>query len=195
MPKQQDEPFRVRLEKLDSIRSKGIDPYPARFRRTHTTQEAVTFFEKQEKESGIDSIDEKICAAGRIVAIRRMGKVSFSSIQDGSGRIQIFLKRDILGESYELLKDLDIGDFVGANGSIFRTRTGEITVEVEEFKLLAKALRPLPEKWHGLSDIEKRFRQRYLEPLFTLGVKSLNLFVISSMIEALLRSRHQFLFQ
>lgn len=184
MPKEQDEPFRVRLEKLDSIRSKGIDPYPPRFKRTHTAQEAVAFFEKQEKESELESPNEKICVAGRIIAIRRMGKASFSSIQDGSGRIQIFLKRDVLGESYELLKDLDIGDFVGAQGSLFRTRTGEPTIEVEEFTLLAKSLRPLPEKWHGLSDIEKRFRQRYLDIISNDEVKA-TFYLRSKIIESI----------
>jgi len=184
MPKQQDEPFRIRLEKLDSIRSKGIDPYPPRFKRTHTAQEAVTFFEKQEEESVIESVDKSIYVAGRIIAIRKMGRVSFFSIQDGSGRIQIFLKRDVLGDSYELLKDLDIGDFVGVNGALFRTRTGEITIEVKEFQLLAKALRPLPEKWHGLADIEKRFRQRYLDIISNDEVRT-TFYLRSKIIEAI----------
>ncbi len=163
MPIQQDEHYQVRLEKLHRLQASGIDPYPAHFHRTHTAREAVNLFEVEEKRSGAEARTSDISVAGRIVAARRMGKATFLVLQDGSGRIQTFFKRDILGEKYELLKELDLGDFVGATGAVFRTRAGEITVEAREFQLLSKALRPLPEKWHGLADVEKRFRQRYLD--------------------------------
>ena len=102
--------------------------------------------------------------AGRLLTVRLMGKASFAHIQDLSGRIQIYVRRDVVGEEqYELFKDLDLGDFVGVSGKPFRTRTGETTIEVEELVLLSKSLRDLPEKWHGLTDVEKRYRQRYLD--------------------------------
>jgi lysyl-tRNA synthetase class 2 len=152
---------RQRRIKLERIRSKGIDPYPPRATRTHTTAQARAALEAVQ--------DGKPAAtlAGRLVAIRVMGKASFAHLQDGEGRLQLYLRQDDLGAgAYDLFRhDLDLGDFVEAGGYMFRTKTGEPTLHVTALRLLAKALRPLPEKWHGLKDQELRYRQRYLDLL------------------------------
>jgi lysyl-tRNA synthetase class 2 len=148
-----------RLAKLERIRQRGIDPYPARYCRTHTAEQAIALFE-----SDPDNDNLMVSAAGRIIAKRGMGKVTFLHIKDGSGKIQAFLKKDLLGEDkYDFFKDFDIGDFIGIDGRLFKTQTGEITVEAREITMLTKSLQPLPEKWHGLTDVEKRYRQRYLD--------------------------------
>ena len=163
MTQSENDLFSVRLEKLERLREKGIEPYPNNYDRTHTTEEAIAYFNQQESEQGEDARTNGVSLAGRIVALRGMGKASFADILDGYGRIQTLFRRNTLSESYETLKDLDIGDWIGIRGPLFRTRTGEITVEAQEFTLLCKSLRPLPEKWHGLADMEIRFRQRYLD--------------------------------
>jgi len=150
-----------RREKLDRIREQGINPYPHRYHRSHTTQQAVAWLEQQEAGQADKG---EVSVAGRIMAKRRMGKISFLDIQDGEGKMQLYLHKDKFGETnLELLKDLDMGDIIGAKGTLFRTKSGEPTVEVADFTLLAKSLQPLPEKWHGLSDVDKRYRQRYLD--------------------------------
>ena len=159
-----------RREKLDRIRAQGIEPYPHRYHRSHTTQQAIALL--IQKEEGLTK-DEKVGVAGRIMAIRRMGKSAFADIRDDSGKIQL-LFQDIQRfdeELRELFKDLDIGDIIGAEGNLLRTKSGEPTVWVGNFTLLAKSLQPLPEKWHGLSDIEKRYRQRYLDLISNPEVK------------------------
>ena len=159
-----------RLEKLDRIRARGINPYPPRCQRSHTTQQAVALL-KQQEESG-KTETPVINIAGRVMAIRRMGKSAFADIRDGSGKIQLMIDRQFLDETNkELLKDLDIGDIILANGVLFRTKTGEPTVQAGDLTLLAKSLRPLPEKWHGLSDIDVRYRQRYLDLIANTEVK------------------------
>jgi len=162
-----------RLEKLSRIRNRGIDPYPHTYRRTHTCQEAIELFKRAA--AGADpSALEHISLAGRINAARFMGKAAFFDIRDVTGKIQVFFRRDLLGEEkYELLHDYDIGDFVGVSGKLFKTRSGEITLEAAEFTMLSKSLLPLPEKWHGLVDIEKRYRQRYLDLIANEEVKDL----------------------
>jgi lysyl-tRNA synthetase, class II len=147
---------RQRLEKLQRIRDSGANPWPTRFERSHTTVQAREAY---------TSDDERLSVrlAGRLVAFRDIGKLSFASIQDGAGKLQLSFQVDDLSDRYEGLKDLDIGDFVGVSGWLWKTRRGEITLRVQEFDLLAKSLRPLPEKWHGLQDQEKRYRQRYLD--------------------------------
>jgi lysyl-tRNA synthetase class 2 len=151
-----------RMLKLERIRERGIEPYPARARRTHTASEASTAYEEAEA-SGTNGPTVQV--TGRLRAIRVMGKSTFAHIEDGSGRIQIYLKRDDLGEeAYEVFKhDFDVGDFIGVEGSLFRTRTGEVTVHVGSVDMLTKTLHPLPEKWHGLKDVETRYRRRYLD--------------------------------
>jgi len=152
-----------RQEKLDKIRGQGINPYPHSYRRSHTTQEAVALYEQIES-SPQTTQNPELSLAGRITAIRFMGKVAFFDIRDSSGKIQIFFSRDIIGnEKYELLHEIDIGDIIGAKGKLFRTKTGEISLETNDFTILTKSLQPLPEKWHGLVDVEKRYRQRYLD--------------------------------
>ena len=151
-----------RVRKLTMLREMRIDPYPARVKRTHTAKEAIEAFEAKAEGEEIE-----VTVAGRISAIRVMGKSTFSHIADGTGRIQIYLRLDEIGEEkYELFRrTLDLGDFISVSGRLFRTRTGELTVEASKVKLLAKALRPPPEKWHGLRDVEARYRQRYLDLL------------------------------
>jgi lysyl-tRNA synthetase class 2 len=164
-----------RLEKLERIRGQGINPYPHSYHRSHTTQEAIALYEQIE--SSPQTINPELSLAGRITAIRFMGKIAFFDIRDGSGKIQLHFSHDLLGKKkYELLHEIDIGDFIGAKGKLFRTKSGEITLEVNDFTLLSKSIQPLPEKWHGLVDVEKRYRQRYLdlisnaevEPVFRL---------------------------
>ena len=149
-----------RRQKLDRIRARGINPYPPRCQRSHTTQQAVALL-KQQEESGKTEAPV-INIAGRVMAIRRMGKSAFADIRDGSGKIQLlFQDIDRYDEELrELFKDLDIGDIIGVEGNLLRTRSGEPTVWVGVFTLLAKSLKPLPEKWHGLSDVDTRYRQR-----------------------------------
>ena len=163
MPQPGDELFQVRLEKLGRLRSKGIEPYPRNYDRTHLAKDAIALFESEESVENESGESSHVSVAGRITAMRGLGRASFMDLLDGSGKIQGMLRRNTLGDSYELLKDLDIGDWLGIKGPMFRTRTGEITVEVREFEVLSKSLRGLPEKWHGLTDTETRFRQRYLD--------------------------------
>ena len=151
-----------RLAKLGRIRACGINPYPHGYHRSHTAQQAIALL-KQQEDSGKAGATV-VNVAGRIMANRPMGKISFLDIHDSSGKIQLYFSRDLLSEaSLKLFKDIDIGDIIGVGGKLFRTKTGEPTIEVEKFTLLAKSLQPLPEKWHGLSDIDKRYRQRYLD--------------------------------
>src|SRR5690606_9999381 len=105
----------------------------------------------------------KVALAGRLLAKRVMGKAAFAQVQDVSGRIQLFLQSTALGDAYDAFKGWDVGDIVGAEGTLMRTRTGELSVKVESLRLLVKSLRPLPDKWHGLSDVEQRYRQRYVD--------------------------------
>jgi lysyl-tRNA synthetase class 2 len=151
---------RQRHLKLQRIRDKGIDPYPPRVERTHTTTQALAAFEETKEGEALT-----VKVVGRLMSIRVMGKSTFAHIEDGSGRIQIYLRQNALGEEeYEFFKrDFDIGDFIGVEGRLFRTRTGEVTVETQRFYMLAKSLKPLPEKWHGLRDVETRYRQRYVD--------------------------------
>jgi lysyl-tRNA synthetase class 2 len=166
-----------RLDKLKRLRDRGIDPYPARYRRTHTTQQAKGLV----GEESHPSTEVTVSVAGRILAQRGMGKATFVDLQDGSGRIQAYFRRDQVGdEKYALVQELDLGDFVGVTGGLFKTRSGEITVNVAHFTLLAKSLQPLPEKWHGLVDVEKRYRQRYLDLISNEETR--NLFLTRSRI-------------
>lgn len=153
----------TRQQKAEALRARGIDPYPARYERSHTNCEAVELFCRLEKEGTAEGGTE-VSLAGRVTAARHMGKLSFLDIRDGTGRIQLSFRSDVLGaDMLQLVRDLDIGDFIGVRGKLFRTRTNEVTVQATFCMLLAKSLQPLPEKWHGLVDTEKRYRQRYLD--------------------------------
>ncbi|NLM23286.1 MAG: lysine--tRNA ligase [Firmicutes bacterium] len=158
------EPMIIRRQKLDKLREKGIDPYRGKFQPTHYSTEIIENFAQYE--------GREVAIAGRVMSIRAHGKATFAHLQDARGQLQIYLRLDKLGEErYGLFDLLDLGDFIGVKGSVFRTRRGEITVEVQEYVLLSKALRPLPEKWHGLKDVELRYRQRYLDLLVNQQVR------------------------
>jgi len=148
----------VRRQKLADLRAAGRDPFRANVTPTHFSAEALTAY--------VDGQDYTVpvTVAGRLTVIRDMGKSQFVKILDQQGVIQLYLKKDVVGEeAYASFKKLDLGDFIGASGTLFKTKTGEVTVKVEQFTLVSKSLRPLPEKWHGLSDPEQVYRQRYLD--------------------------------
>jgi len=168
-----EESFQLRQEKLGRIRARGVDPYPPRYRRTHTSREATEAFLQWEKD-GAEGSPPTVTVAGRMTALRDMGKATFVDLRDGDGKLQVYLKSDTLGEkAYAGLRDLDLGDFLGVRGPLFRTRSSEITVEEAEYTLLSKSLQPLPEKWHGLVDTETRYRQRYLDLVANEEVRQL----------------------
>ena len=160
----------VRRKKLHALRARGATPYPNDFRPDHTTAEVHARFE------GLDeaalAASTSVAIGGRIVALRDFGKAGFLKLQDGAAQLQVHARRDRLGEeAFALYRELDLGDVIGIAGRPFRTRTGELTVEAAELRLLAKALRPLPEKWHGLQDVETRYRQRYVDLIVNLDAR------------------------
>lgn len=162
-PVEQDmnELMKVRRDKLAAFEAKGVAPFGHRFEVSHHAKDVLEQFSHLE---GEEESSEEITIAGRLMAIRGHGKASFSVLMDRSGRIQIYFKLDVLGEEkYSQFKLLDIGDIIGVKGHVFRTRRGEITVRVDDFDMLSKSLRPLPEKFHGLTDTEIRYRQRYVD--------------------------------
>lgn len=147
-----------RIQKLKELRERGIDPFPYSFSLTHSVSDVL------KKPAEMQASGEKVRLAGRIMAIRKHGKTTFGHLMDRTGKLQFYLRKDGLGEeAYSLFKLFDIGDIIGIEGVIFETKTGEITVDVSSFVLLAKSLLPLPEKWHGLKDKEARYRKRYLD--------------------------------
>ena len=169
-----------RLDSLSRIRARGIDPYPHSYHPSHTIREAIALFEEHGKSP------EDISLAGRIMSKRSLGKMSFLDVRDSSGKIQLSLRYDSLGqEKYEFLQDIDVGDIIGAKGKLFLTKSGELTLDVSDFTMLSKSLRPLPEKWHGLADVEKRYRQRYLDLISNEENK--NIFILRSKIITALR--------
>ena len=149
-----------RLRKLDDLRKNGINPYPYKYNQTHHAQELLEKYKHLEKEH---ITNDTVSIAGRIMQLRRMGKITFMHVQDETGRLQVYAREDDLGKEYDTLKLFDIGDIIGVNGTIFTTKTGEITVHTKQFEMLTKSIRPLPEKWHGLTDKEERYRKRYLD--------------------------------
>ena len=176
MPEREDGLLGSRQTKLDRLRDRGIDPYPPRFRRTADAATAIADFEatEQREESAagaeIPASGEPVepnppvqSLAGRIMSMRVMGRAAFLDLRDGSGTVQAMLRQNVLGDDYDLLKDLDLGDFLGVDGPMLRTRTGQVTIEARQVTLLSKGMRPLPEKFHGLRDVEIRYRQRYLD--------------------------------
>jgi len=170
-----------RLESLNKLRACGIDPYPHSYHPSHNIKEAIALFHEHGEKSPMVSL------AGRIMAKRSMGKIAFIDIRDGWGKIQLSFRHNLLGEEkYEMLKEFDIGDFIGAQGKLFQTRTGEITLEVSDFTILSKSLRPLPEKWHGVTDVEIRYRQRYLDLISHEDVG--NVFVLRSRMITAIRT-------
>jgi lysyl-tRNA synthetase class 2 len=145
-----------RIEKANKFREKGINPYPSKSNRDTNSGDIIENYEKFE--------GKKVTVSGRVMLFRELGKISFMKLKDMSGEIQLYLKREELGEEeWEDLKLFDVGDFVDASGVVCKTKTGEISVQIEELRILAKSIRPLPEKWLGIQDEDKRFRQRYLD--------------------------------
>ena len=152
-----------RLKKLDSLRELGVQPYGSRFEFKDLAGELIRKHGDKPKEA-LESEAVACTLAGRIVGLRRFGKAAFAVLQDGADRLQVYLKKDNLGEqTYRIAEDLDLGDWIGVSGKLFRTKTNEFSVEAHNLTFLSKALRPLPEKWHGLTDVETRYRQRYVD--------------------------------
>ncbi len=152
-----------RLEKVRALRRLGLNPYPNRFERTHTLHEVLSAYGEKTLEE-LEALRVEVRIAGRTMTKRSHGKASFATLSDGESRLQIYVRLDDVGEKgYQLFDLLDLGDFVGVAGRVMRTRKGELTVQARELTFLAKALLPPPEKWHGLSDVEIRYRQRYAD--------------------------------
>ena len=186
MPLPSDELVRVRLEKVESLRQRGIDPYPRSYDRTHTAADAVQQFESAEVSGEGEAETDEVSIGGRITGLRGMGRVTFCDILDGSGKIQAMFKSNILGDEYRTLRDIDIGDWIGVTGNLTRTRTGEVTVQANRLTVLCKSIRPLPEKWHGLTDTEVRYRQRYIDLIANPEVRRIA-FLRSRMVSAIRR--------
>jgi len=157
-----NEQIEQRRKTLEELKRAGIEPFGGPYEVTHYASEIIERYGEMSKEA-LDATPTTATIAGRIVAMRDFGKAAFAHVQDSSAKIQVYLRKDILGEKYSIVKKLDIGDIVGITGKLFRTKTNELTLEVDDFTLLTKSLRPLPEKWHGLKDIETRYRQRYVD--------------------------------
>jgi lysyl-tRNA synthetase class 2 len=152
-----------RIKKLDLLRETGVSPYGARFEVKDRAGQLLRLHGEKTKEV-LEQEKISCTVAGRVVALRRFGKAGFAVLQDGSDRLQVYLKKDLLtAQAYTVAEQLDLGDWIGVTGVLFRTKTNEFTVEVHQLTFLSKALRPLPEKWHGLTDIETRYRQRYVD--------------------------------
>ncbi|RIW29841.1 lysine--tRNA ligase [Bacillus salacetis] len=155
--------LRVRREKMDTLRQKGLDPFGKRFDRSHTSQEIKEQFDSFTKEE-LEEKEASVTLAGRIMTKRGKGKAGFAHIQDLAGQVQIYVRKDAVGDDeYEVFNTADLGDLIGVTGTVFKTKVGELSIKAKEFILLTKALRPLPEKFHGLKDVEQRYRQRYLD--------------------------------
>lgn len=152
-----------RKRKLEELKKAGINPFAYSYDKKESSLEIISDF------SGFEG--KKASVAGRVVSMRDMGKICFAHIQDYSGKLQLYFSKEELKEAYSLLKLIDVGDIIGVKGKVFKTKTGEITIHAEEFELLTKSLRPLPEKWHGLKDPETRYRQRYVDLIVNPEVK------------------------
>jgi len=156
-----------RSHKIKQLRDKGIEPYPYNFSRSHTFSDLHDNFET------LSSAEQKITSSGRIMAVRGHGKTMFMTLTDENATMQAYLRRDKLGDAFDICEKLDIGDFLGIAGTMFKTKTGEKTILADTIQLLAKSLRPLPEKWHGLKDVEIRYRKRYLDLIVNKDVRDI----------------------
>src|SRR3569832_879169 len=174
-----------RIKKLDGLRASGIAPYGTRFDGKVSLLEIAEKYQEGTKET-LEAAPVSTKIAGRMMSLRRFGKAAFSHLQDATGRLQVYFKKDHMGEAdYALFETLDIGDHVGIEGILFRTKTNELTVQVNQVTLLSKSLHPLPEKWHGLTDVELRYRMRYVDLISNPEVRSV--FVQRGRIIAALR--------
>jgi lysyl-tRNA synthetase class 2 len=155
--------LRVRREKMNTMRENGLDPFGKRFERTHNIIELVQQYGELEKEE-LEAKNVEVTLAGRMMTKRGKGKAGFANIQDLTGQIQVYVRVDAIGaEAYEVFDSSDLGDIIGVTGTLFKTKVGELSVKVQNYTFLTKALRPLPDKFHGLKDVEQRYRQRYLD--------------------------------
>src|SRR5690625_5026349 len=155
--------MQVRREKMQTHRDQGMDPFGGRFERTHLAMELKDAYDQFSKEE-LEEKQEQVTIAGRMMTKRGKGKAGFAHIQDMSGQIQLYVRKDTVGEEqYKVFQTADLGDIVGVSGAMFKTNVGELSVKANDFQLLSKSLRPLPEKYHGLKDVEQRYRQRYLD--------------------------------
>lgn len=180
MSEELNEQMQVRREKLATYNEQGLNPFGGKFSKTHEAEDLHAAYEELSKEALAEK-EVQTTVAGRVMTKRGQGKVGFAHIQDFTGQIQIYVRQDAIGEdSYNIYKTVDIGDIVGIRGEIFKTNMGELTIAVDEFTLLSKALRPLPDEYYGLKDIEVRYRKRYLD-LIT-NQKSKDTFVMRSKI-------------
>jgi lysyl-tRNA synthetase class 2 len=181
-----NELIQQRFKKREEISAMGIRPYAGRFDVSVSAQGLIDQYGQTSKED-LEKTRVDVIVAGRIVAMRSFGKAGFGHLQDGSGRIQFYFQKNTLGEDkYAFFKKLDIGDFMGVKGFLFRTKTNELTIDIEDFTLLSKSLRPLPEKWHGLTDVELRYRQRYLDLIVNPDVRKVFL-VRTKIVQAIRR--------
>lgn len=161
----------IRRNKLDELRELGIDPFGKKFEPTHHAEDILSAYDHVEKEE-LEALHPEVVVAGRIMQKRVMGKASFAHIMDLTGRVQIYVRKDALDEAkYNAFEILDIGDIVGVKGTVFKTKTGETTIKVSELEVLTKSLYPLPDKFHGLKDVELRYRQRYVDLIVNEDVK------------------------
>jgi lysyl-tRNA synthetase class 2 len=165
-----NELIQQRIKKLEMLRNIGVEPYNGVFEPSINSYKIFEDFRDLDKEN-LEQGNVTASIAGRVILLREFGKSAFAHLQDSKGKIQIYFRKDILGDKYQLLKYLDIGDIIGVEGRLFRTKTNELTIEVRNFVFLSKSLRPLPEKWHGLKDIEARYRQRYVDLIVNPAVK------------------------
>ncbi len=178
LQKESNDQREVRIGKMNKLIEAGVDPFGAPFKRTHTAKEVKAGFGELE--------GKEVTVCGRLLAIRRQGKTCFATINDVSGTIQLYIRKDLLGEeNYELIKLWDVGDIIGATGEVFKTHTEEISIKAAQITYLTKALRPLPEKWHGLKDVDLRYRQRQLDLIVNPEVRET--FVTRSRIVSAIR--------
>ena len=169
----ESELLKTRREKIESLKADGIDLYPNDIEVTSTTEDVLNRLGGLDNEA-LEKIEDRFTLAGRLMAVRNFGKASFVNIQDRKGRIQAYIKKNIVGDmSYSLFQKFDIGDIISVAGRVFKTKTGELTVQADSIRLLSKALRPLPEKWHGLTDIETRYRQKHLDLIVNPSVRGM----------------------
>ncbi len=170
----------VRRDKLNQLRNNGIDPFGGKFERNHTAASMSATFGEHTKEA-LQEDEQHVILAGRVMTKRGKGKAGFAHIQDLTGQIQIYVRKDTVGdEQYEVFNTADIGDIVGVEGVAFKTKVGELSIKVSDFKLLSKSLRPLPDKFHGLKDVEQRYRQRYVDLIVNPEVR--DTFILRSKI-------------
>ncbi|XPV78022.1 MAG: lysine--tRNA ligase [Desulfovibrio sp.] len=162
-----NEVLKTRVEKACFLKDEGLSLYPNDFRRDTLVADITQEFGELDSE-GLEGVDKRFAVSGRVVAFRSFGKATFLQLKDSSGQIQIFVARDTIGaDVYKLFKKTDIGDIIGVTGKLFLTKTGELTIEAATTKLISKSMRPLPEKYHGLKDVETRYRQRYVDLIVT----------------------------